>query len=173
MAPHYSLSQTVTDKAASNFSNVLTVKQSSPGGVAGTYTCVVFNELGSVNMTRVAVDKSDVAIQSPSELCLSRVPYPGVIISGLNGTLTVGESANIRCMTNIPVSSIEWKNEISTLASISVANLTVLEYTIDPVKDDLQGEKLTCVAVAGTTVYNESRTVDVQGTYYVWYEVCV
>ena len=66
-------------------------------------------------------------------------------------------------MTNIPVFSIEWKNETSTLASISAANLTVLEYTIDPVKDDLQGHNLTCVAVAGDSEYTEMEVVDVEG----------
>ena len=90
-------------------------------------------------------------------------PYTGVIISGLNGTLTVGQSANIRCMCNVPVSSIEWRNETSKLVEISAANLTVLEYTIDPVKDDLHGHNLTCVAVAGTTVYTETEVVDVEG----------
>ena len=57
---HYSLSQTITDRAASTYNNVLTVEQSAPGGVAGTYTCTVSNDLGVVNMTRVAVGKSDV-----------------------------------------------------------------------------------------------------------------
>ena len=91
-------------------------------------------------------------------------PHAGVSISGLNHTLTVGQPANIRCMTNIPVSSIEWRNETSTLASISAANLTVLEYTIDPVKDDLEGHSLTCVAVvAGDSEYTEMEVVDVQG----------
>ena len=90
-------------------------------------------------------------------------PHPGVTITGLNGTLTVGESANISCTTNIPVSSIKWRNETSTLAHITGANVTLLEYTIDPVKDDLQGQRLTCVAVTGTTVYSETEVVAVRG----------
>ena len=90
-------------------------------------------------------------------------PHPGVTITGLNGTLTVGESANINCMTNIPVSSIKWRDETSTLANITGANVTLLEYTIDPVKDDLQGQRLTCVAVAGTSVYSETEVVAVRG----------
>ena len=88
---------------------------------------------------------------------------PGITIFGLYGTLTVGQSAIIKCMINIAVSSIEWKNETSTLASISAANLTVLEYTIDPVKDDLQGQELTCVAVAGDSEYTETEVVDLRG----------
>ena len=32
----------------------------------------------------------------------------GVTISGLNHSLTVGTSATIRCMTNIPVTSMKW-----------------------------------------------------------------
>ena len=63
---HYSLSQTVTDRAASTYSNVLTVSQSAPGGVAGTYTCTVSNELGSANMTEMAVGESDVATYNHS-----------------------------------------------------------------------------------------------------------
>ena len=74
---HYSLSQIVTDRAASTYSNVLTVKQSAPGGVAGTYTCTVSNDLGSVNMTRVAVGESDVAmhIQSQCHALMQVSPY--------------------------------------------------------------------------------------------------
>ena len=58
---HYSLSQTVTDRAVSTYNNVLTVKQSAPGGVAGTYTCIVSNELGSDSRTKMVVGESDVA----------------------------------------------------------------------------------------------------------------
>ena len=58
-SPHYSFSQTVTDRAASTYSNVLTVRQSAPGGVAGTYTCTVFNELNSDSRTEMAVGEFD------------------------------------------------------------------------------------------------------------------
>ena len=44
---HYTLTQTVTDRASSTYSNVLTVSEGAPAGVAGTYTCTVTNELGS------------------------------------------------------------------------------------------------------------------------------
>ena len=44
---HYTHTQTVTDRASSTYSNVLTVSEGVPGGVAGTYTCTVSNELGS------------------------------------------------------------------------------------------------------------------------------
>ena len=74
-------------------------------------------------------------------------------------------------MTNLPVSSIEWRNETSTLSNISADNLTVLEYSIDPVKDELQGQKLTCVVVAGDTEYTKCQIVEVQGI--LQYEVCV
>ena len=74
----------------------------------------------------------------------------------MNGPFTVGQSANIRCMTNIPVSSIELRNETSTLKSISGDSVTVLEYSIDLVKDNLQGQRLTCVAVGDDTVYTET-----------------
>ena len=66
-------------------------------------------------------------------------------------------------MTNIPVSSIELRNETSTLKSISGDSVTVLEYSIDLVKDNLQGQRLTCVAVGDDTVYTETAVVTVKG----------
>ena len=65
-------------------------------------------------------------------------------------------------MTNIPVSSIELRNETSTLKSISGDSVTVLEYSIDLVKDNLQGQRLTCVAVGDDTVYTETAVVTVK-----------
>ena len=44
---YYTLTQTVTDRTTSTYSNVLTVSEAANGGVAGTYTCTVANELGS------------------------------------------------------------------------------------------------------------------------------
>ena len=41
----YHLTQIVTDRSSSTYSNVLTV--SDPSGVAGTYICNVTNDLGS------------------------------------------------------------------------------------------------------------------------------
>ena len=54
---HYTMTQTVTDRASSTYSNVLTVSEGAPGGVAGTYTCTVSNELGSDSKVLVAVGK--------------------------------------------------------------------------------------------------------------------
>ena len=67
-------------------------------------------------------------------------------------------------MINVPVNSIEWRNETSTLKTSSTgASVTLLKYTIDPVRDDLQGHRLTCIAVAGDSEYTETEVVDVQG----------
>ena len=67
-------------------------------------------------------------------------------------------------MTNIAVDSIELLNQSSSLLFISnVTNLTELQYTIDLVMDDLQGEQFTCIAVAGDTKYNETVVIEVQG----------
>ena len=54
---YYTLTQTVTDRASSTYSNVLTVSEEVPGGVAGTYNCTVSNELGSDSREVVAVGK--------------------------------------------------------------------------------------------------------------------
>ena len=43
----YQLTQTVTDRDNSTYSNVLTVSETAPTGVAGTYTCNVSNDIGS------------------------------------------------------------------------------------------------------------------------------
>ena len=67
-------------------------------------------------------------------------------------------------MTNKPVDSIEWRNESSQLAMSDGGNLTVLEYTIPLVTDDLQGHQLSCTATAArSTTYNETVWLDVQG----------
>ena len=51
----YQLTQTITDRVSSTYSNVLTVSETAPTGIAGTYTCTVSNDLGSesINLTVV------------------------------------------------------------------------------------------------------------------------
>ena len=51
---HYLLSQTITDRHSSTYSNVLTVRDGVPGGVTGTYNCTVSNNLGSDSRKVVA-----------------------------------------------------------------------------------------------------------------------
>ena len=82
---------------------------------------------------------------------------------GLESPLTIGQSANISCSTNIAVDSIEWRAGSTVLDTVtsSSGDLTELEYTIDVVMDDLT--ELTCVAVAGETVYTETETVVLEG----------
>ena len=60
-SPHYSLSKTATDRHSSTYNNTLTVKQSAPGGMPGTYNCIVSNDLRSANVTVVALSEFDVA----------------------------------------------------------------------------------------------------------------
>ena len=66
-------------------------------------------------------------------------------------------------MTNVPVSSIEWRDQSSTVLN-RATDQTVVDYAIFP-KDDLQGRQLTCRAVAGTIVYTETVTIQVTGRY--------
>ena len=75
----------------------------------------------------------------------------GITISGLHVPLTVGQSATIKCMTNIPVTSIEWRDQSSDVLT-NTADQAVLEYTIPLVTDDLQGQNVTCVAIVGATI---------------------
>ena len=51
----YNLTQTVTDRYSSTYSNVLTVSEGAPGGVTGTYSCTVSNLLGNSTREVVAV----------------------------------------------------------------------------------------------------------------------
>ena len=88
----------------------------------------------------------------------------GITITGLETPLVVGQSAaTISCMTNIAVNSIEWRNESSQLIMSDAGDLMELQYTIDLVTDDLQGQEFTCIAIAGNTVYNETVIIQVQG----------
>ena len=67
-------------------------------------------------------------------------------------------------MTNVVVDTIEWRDQSSSLLIIdNVINLTELQYTINLVRDDLQGQEFTCIAVAGDTKYNETVVIEVQG----------
>ena len=96
----------------------------------------------------------------------------GITISGLEQPLTVGQSATISCMTNEPVSSIEWRYQSSTVLA-SIADQTVLNYVIPPVRDELQGQQLTCRAVAGAAVYTETVTLRVTGRSPLQYTLCM
>ena len=60
----YHLTQTITDRSSSTYSNVLTVSETVPSGVAGTYNCTVTNELGLDFSEIVAVGKDSCSINS-------------------------------------------------------------------------------------------------------------
>ena len=86
------------------------------------------------------------------------------IVSG-EDSFIVGQSGTISCRINVRVSSIEWRNESSVLASSSSDNLTLLEYTIPLVTDDLHGQQYTCIAVAGDDdTYRETVSLGVKCT---------
>ena len=51
---NYNLTQTITNRTSSTYSNVLTVSEGVPGGMAGTYTCTITNDLGSASSMVVA-----------------------------------------------------------------------------------------------------------------------
>ena len=53
----YTLTQTITNRSSSTYSNVLTVSEKVTGGMAGTYTCSVTNDLGSDAREVVALGK--------------------------------------------------------------------------------------------------------------------
>ena len=157
----HTLTQTITDRATSTYSNVVTVNEGVTTGVAGTYICNVSNELGSDCKDVVAVGELMVDVFI-SVSCLS-LYISGISISGVQDPLTVGQSGTISCMTNIAVDSIEWWNQSSQLIISNATDLMELQYTIDLVTDDLQGQQFTCIAIAGDATYNEIVNIQVQG----------
>ena len=96
----------------------------------------------------------------------------GNTISGLEGPLTVGQQPpTLTCRTNIPVSSIVWRNQTSNVVA-RAANQTVLEYHFPEryVLDTFHGQQYTCEAVATsdggtTTTYTEVVEIQVVGRY--------
>ena len=158
----YTLTQTVTNRATSTYTNIVTVNVGAPGGVAGIYICTVTNDLGTATNETVAYGELMVDVKISGS-------YPtlyisGITISGLETPLIVGQSAaTISCMTNIAVNSIEWRNQSSLLIISNAGDLMELQYTIDLVTDDLHGQQFTCIAISDTTTYNEIVTIQVQG----------
>ena len=63
---HYTLSQSITNRTSSTYSNVLTVSESAPG-VAGTYNCNVTNDLGSDSEAVVAVGECNARVVNYSD----------------------------------------------------------------------------------------------------------
>ena len=67
---------------------------------------------------------------------------------------------------NIHVSSIEWRDQTSAVLSSTISGgaHSMLDYTIDPVSDDLQGQEYSCNAEAADgTVYTETERIEVVG----------
>ena len=85
----------------------------------------------------------------------------GITITGLEDPLVVGEPATISCTTNELASFIESSSQSSGLTMD--VNVTVLNYTIPLVTDDLQGETFTCTAVVSNTNDTERVVLNVVG----------
>ena len=85
----------------------------------------------------------------------------GITITGLESPLIVGGSATISCIINEHASLIVWSRQSYQL-NMDV-NVTVLNYTIPLISDDLQGETFTCTAVVSNTNDTESVMLSVAG----------
>ena len=85
----------------------------------------------------------------------------------MESPLTVGESAKISCITNEPVSFIQWRNISHNLSSTTEERVTVLNYTIPLVKDDMQGQIYTCVALSGIISDTQDATISPKGKYII------
>ena len=91
----------------------------------------------------------------------------GITIFGLEDPLVLRQSATVSCMTDLPVSYIEWRNQSSQLSvttSDDTPDLTVLEYTIAYVSEGMRGELLTCVVIArDQTPYFKAAEIMIKG----------
>ena len=165
---HYSLSQTVSHRPTSTYHNVLMIDDTAPG-VAGNYTCNVSNDLGSHSMSVVAIGELQWHIQAIyRHTCVSAFLscITGLTITGLESYLTVGESADISCIINEPVSFIQWRNMSHSLSRTTTENVTVLNYTIPLVKDDMQGQIYTCVAHSGNITDTQTTEILAEGRHF-------
>ena len=119
---YYTLTQTVTDRNTSTYSNVLTVHEGI--GVSGTYTCTVTNDLGSNSSTVVA----------PGEFPFLRLSMRSIIIQVsqyLDAPLFFGQSnTTIRYSINIPADSFGWRNESSSSMLTTNRDVNLTEFTI-------------------------------------------
>ena len=97
---------------------------------------------------------------------------PGITVSGPESPVMVYQSATISCMTDLPVTSIEWRNKSSQLSATTsddAPDLTVLEYTILHVNLDTQEQNFTCVVKVGDTTYTKAVYIQVQGSLYAMF----
>ena len=78
----YQLTQTVINRTTSTYSNVLTVSEAAPTGVAGTYSCNVSNQIGWDTESVTAVGMSSLYNYSVEALIESETL-----------SVTVGDSA--------------------------------------------------------------------------------
>ena len=93
----------------------------------------------------------------------------GITISGLEEPLVIRQPATISCMTDLPVTSIKWRNHTSQLSANTsdAADVTVLSYTIPPVSERMRGQTLTCVVITSDqTYYSRAIEVQIKGTCY-------
>ena len=59
------------------------------------------------------------------------------------------------------------------LSSTTEKNVTVLNYTIPLVKDDMQGHIYTCVALSGNITDTLTATILAKGTHYCFVRLCI
>ena len=76
----YTLTQTITNRAASTYNNIVTVNVGAPGGVAGTYNCTVTNDIGTATDQVVAIGELMVDVKITAS-------YPTLSISQVSLSL--------------------------------------------------------------------------------------
>ena len=87
----------------------------------------------------------------------------GLQISGYQGYLTVGQSANITCSYDLTFTSIEWVHNNVTVVS---STASPLDLSFDPVNDNIHGRQYTCQVITPYGIQEERLIIQIRGRVY-------
>ena len=86
----------------------------------------------------------------------------GLQLSGYDGYFTVGQSANITCSYDLPLTSIEWlHNNVTVVSSTS----SQLDLSFNPVNDSMHGRQYRCRVTTPYGIQEERLTIQITGMY--------
>ncbi len=97
--------------------------------------------------------------------------YAGVLIPGdQERQYTVGKTETLSCISDSDATMIEWLSGGNTRVAITTTERT-LNYTLDPVSDDIHETTFTCRVTRTTGVAEQSITLTLTGKLILY--ICV
>ena len=84
----------------------------------------------------------------------------GLVISGYNGQLNVGDNATISCTFDLEFTTIEWIYNNKVIVTSSSPQLGL---SFSPVNDSIHGRQYTCRVTTQFGIQEKNVTVLVQG----------